>query len=102
MSSMAMSFTLAELIMKETLFQENITWAEARFLILRKSYYWSRINRISFFQCHVSFGGGEHSKMDDIEVLTSPNGANLVWTVSNSLPGNAIPGGRSNERQLSN
>ncbi|CAL8118412.1 unnamed protein product [Orchesella dallaii] len=51
-------------------------------------------------ECHVSHGGGEHSKTGDhIEVLTSPNGANLMWARTNSLPGNAIRGGRTNERE---
>lgn len=51
-------------------------------------------------ECHVTHTGGEHSKTGDhIEVLTNPNGANFQWVRSGSLPGNAVPGGRSNERE---
>jgi hypothetical protein len=50
-------------------------------------------------ECHVAWGGGEHSKRSDIEVLTNPNGANFQWVSSGSLPSNAIRGGRTNERE---
>ncbi|ODM91124.1 Zinc metalloproteinase nas-7 [Orchesella cincta] len=51
-------------------------------------------------ECYVAYNGGEHSKTGaHIEVLTSPNGAKLVWVRSNQLPSNAIRGGRTNERE---
>ncbi|ODM59416.1 hypothetical protein Ocin01_20215 [Orchesella cincta] len=51
-------------------------------------------------ECHVSHGGAEHSKTGaHIEVLTSPNGTPLAWVRTNELPANAIPGGRTNERE---
>jgi len=51
-------------------------------------------------ECHVAWRGGEHSKTGaHIEVLTNPNGANFQWQQNNALPGNAVRGGRSNERE---
>ncbi|OXA56158.1 Zinc metalloproteinase nas-7 [Folsomia candida] len=50
-------------------------------------------------ECHVAWGGGEHSKFDNIEVLTNPNGANFIWVNAVNLPSNAVRGGRTNERE---
>jgi hypothetical protein len=50
--------------------------------------------------CYVGRGGGEHAYRTEVEVLCSPHGANLHWLSGPTTPpGNAIKGGRSNERE---
>jgi len=49
-------------------------------------------------ECHVSYGGGEQSKVDDVEVLTDPNNAGFRWVNEVAVPRGAIRGGRTNER----
>lgn len=52
-------------------------------------------------QCWLPYGGGE-VKPSYFEILTNPKGANLRWIKKpsdGSFPSNAIPGGRSSERE---
>lgn len=102
---MANHFTLAELIIKVTSFQESIIKVGKSVLSPTYDIFGHYFNITSFTnglgrgECHVAWGGGEHSKFDNIEVLTNPNGANFIWVNAVNLPSNAVRGGRTNERE---
>jgi len=51
-------------------------------------------------ECHVAHNGGEHKYTGaDVEVLCNPSNLNLQWVNAGSPPGNALRGGRTNERE---
>ena len=52
--------------------------------------------------CWVGHNGQEHEKRDNFEILTNPRNVGVQWVrkpSDGSFPGNAIPGGRSAERE---
>lgn len=52
--------------------------------------------------CHVGYGGLEHVIHENFEILTNPERVLLEWRsrpVDGSFPTNAIPGGRTAERE---